>query len=287
MEELVCQFRLEHPAWGGRKLHTHLSAWLIRRGITVLHGRPFHPQTRPQGEAQRQGKEKRFHGSLVREVLAAVEVWRQVYNHRRPHEALAYEEPACRYVPSPRRFLTEPGPIVYEVGDQVGKGAGQGADQLPGTRSRAPMTSEPATATPLVLRTVVNASRERVYRAWTDPADLARWYTPGDDTWSARVVAIDARPGGRLVVEFGAPRGEQYVETAEYLDLDPPARLVFTTTLHTGGQLIEETHCTVELRDLGDRTEVIVTETGFTPEMREERREGWGQTLGHLVALFA
>jgi transposase InsO family protein len=142
--------------WGNDWAHpyTHLSAWLIRQGITVLHGRPRHPQT--------QGKEERFHGSLVREVLARVEVWqsfsevqdafdawRQVYNHRRPHEALAYEEPACRYVSSPRRFVAEPRPIVYEVGDQVRKVQDKGRISF---RGREFLVSRAFTGEPVALR---------------------------------------------------------------------------------------------------------------------------------------
>ncbi len=118
------------PPWGsagqraGSYSQTHLSAWLIRNGITVSHGRPYHPQT--------QGKEERFHRTLALELLshrpewqdaaelqAAFDGWRNVYNLRRPHEALGQEPPLSRYQPSPRSFSVVLPPIEYAAGDEV------------------------------------------------------------------------------------------------------------------------------------------------------------------------
>jgi len=112
--------------WGSDAVHQHtrLTAWLIRLGVTVLHGRPYHPQT--------QGKEERFHRTLGLEVLArrpswqsladvqrAFDAWRGVYNLRRPHEALDHATPASRYQPSSRPFPADLAPIEYAPGDQV------------------------------------------------------------------------------------------------------------------------------------------------------------------------
>ena len=114
--------------WGSEAAHPHtrLTAWLIRLGVTVLHGRPYHPQT--------QGKEERFHRTLGVEVLArrptwqslaevqhAFDTWRDVYNLRRPHEALGDAPPVSRYQPSPRPFPARLPPIEYAPGDQVRK----------------------------------------------------------------------------------------------------------------------------------------------------------------------
>jgi transposase InsO family protein len=109
---------------GGGHPHTHLTAWLIRLGVSVLHGRPYHPQT--------QGKEERFHRTLQLEVLAArprwhslgelqdaFDVWREVYNFRRPHEAVGDRPPATRYTPSERLLPAVLPPIAYAPGDVV------------------------------------------------------------------------------------------------------------------------------------------------------------------------
>ena len=114
--------------WGNEPQHPHtrLTAWLLRLGINVSHGRPYHPQT--------QGKEERFHRTLALEVLsrqpawqtlgdvqASFDPWRDSYNFERPHEALAYQPPASRFQPSMRRFPSVLPPIYYDRDDEVRK----------------------------------------------------------------------------------------------------------------------------------------------------------------------
>lgn len=109
---------------GGEKAHTHFSAWLIRLGISVSHGRPHHPQT--------QGKDERFHRTLKLELLSqrpvwhdlsemqrAFDSWRYEYNFERPHAALSFEVPVSRYTPSRRGFPDVLPPIEYDSELQV------------------------------------------------------------------------------------------------------------------------------------------------------------------------
>jgi transposase InsO family protein len=109
---------------GGQGLHTRFSAWLIRLGITVSHGRPQKPQT--------QGKDERFHRTLKLEVISRRPVWhdypevqlafdryRPEYNFERPHEALGYEVPASRYAPSPRAYPAKLPAIAYDTDFEV------------------------------------------------------------------------------------------------------------------------------------------------------------------------
>jgi transposase InsO family protein len=106
----------EHP-------HTHLTAWLMRLGIAISHGRAYHPQT--------QGKQERFHRTLGEDVLAgrtfsdhaevqrAFDAWRQVYNEQRPHQAIELAVPAEHYRPSPRLFPEILPPIEYPAQMQL------------------------------------------------------------------------------------------------------------------------------------------------------------------------
>jgi transposase InsO family protein len=99
------------PPWGtagAAARHTALTVWLLRLGVGVPHGRPYHPQT--------QGKDERFHRTLNAEVIQGItfadlkacqcrfDPWREMYNHERPHEALGLAVPASRYRPSARPF---------------------------------------------------------------------------------------------------------------------------------------------------------------------------------------
>ncbi len=103
--------------------HTVLTIWLLRLGVTVIHGRPYHPQT--------QGKAERFHRSLVAELLGhqpfadladcqrRFDAWRHVYNTERPHQALDLNVPLARYRPSSRTFPEDLPPIEYDSADIV------------------------------------------------------------------------------------------------------------------------------------------------------------------------
>ena len=114
-------------AWGFDRdaHHTALTAWLIRLGIAISHGRPFHPQT--------QGKNERFNRTLLAEVIKqhpmstldecqkVFDDWWQVYNYDRPHEALQLQVPLTRYLPSPRPFPAILPPVLYEPEDTIRK----------------------------------------------------------------------------------------------------------------------------------------------------------------------
>jgi transposase InsO family protein len=117
--------------WGaGGAGHTALSVWLLRLGISVYHGRAYHPQT--------QGKEERFHRTLKAEVIQrggwtdcpqvqrSFDDWRPVYNCQRPHEALGLETPAHRYRQSQRPYPQTLPTIQYDLGVEVRKVDGAG-----------------------------------------------------------------------------------------------------------------------------------------------------------------
>lgn len=109
--------------WGdsGGEPYTVLTVWLMRLGITISHGRPYHPQT--------QGKDERLHRTLKSELLQHVTLdsleqaqehfnaWRRQYNTERPHEALAMRVPMEYYQPSSRRFPEVLPPLEYSVGE--------------------------------------------------------------------------------------------------------------------------------------------------------------------------
>lgn len=109
--------------WQG--FHTGLTFWLVRLGIQVVHGRPYHPQT--------QGKDERLHRTLKDELLREqqffdlkdcqekFEAWRAMYNYERPHQALHMQTPATRYQPSLRLFTGHFPLIEYEPGDILRK----------------------------------------------------------------------------------------------------------------------------------------------------------------------
>lgn len=115
------------PPWGAGYQHafTALGLWLIRLGIRVVHGRPYHPQT--------QGKDERFHRTLKFEVLRhfnfttldhcqrEFDRFRDRYNLVRPHDALGLATPASRYRSSPAAFPESLPPVEYPPGLELRK----------------------------------------------------------------------------------------------------------------------------------------------------------------------
>jgi transposase InsO family protein len=122
---------------------TRLEVWLMRLDIRVLHGRPYHPQT--------QGKDERFHRTMDVEVLqgrrfrdrasvqSALDPWRGVYNHERPHEALGMATPGERYRPSRRSMPRVLPPVEYDSCDQTRRVDASGLFRFQSRRLRAGM----------------------------------------------------------------------------------------------------------------------------------------------------
>ena len=125
----------------------------------------------------------------------------------------------------------------------------------------------------ITITRVFAASRERVWRAWTEPAELARWW--GKRGWSTPVesVTLDVRPGGvfRLNSINDADGREMPLDTV-FREVLEPERLVFGAA-------------TVTLTDLGDgRTEMVFrTTTEMTAEMLRTATHGMASAFDRLT----
>jgi uncharacterized protein YndB with AHSA1/START domain len=119
-----------------------------------------------------------------------------------------------------------------------------------------------------------------VFAAWTTVDALARWYLPGDETWSSRILEHDLRVGGRKRLTFGPRGGPIYFEEARYEDIVEDARLCFTMTILRGSERITTSMVTAEF--LGDEreTELRVTEQLVLlndEDSAEAREAGWAR----------
>lgn len=105
--------------------HTSFTVWLMRLDVTVIHSRPYHPQTL--------GKDERFHRTLKTEVVSdcigktiiecqkLFDQWRICYNTERPHESLQMNVPSKCYRMSTRAFPETLPEIEYGPSDHVRK----------------------------------------------------------------------------------------------------------------------------------------------------------------------
>ena len=78
----------------------------------------------------------------------------------------------------------------------------------------------------LSVTRLIDAPRPLLWRAWTEPELLKRWFTPRP--WTTPVVELDVRAGGRSRIVMRGPNGEEHDNLGVYLEVDPGRRLVFT-----------------------------------------------------------
>lgn len=138
--------------------------------------------------------------------------------------------------------------------------------------------------TTLRLTRRLAAPRERVFRAWTSPQALQRWWGPaGFSTPSAE---IDLRPGGSFRIAMQPPAGPITYLFGTFREVRPPERLVYTWQSDAAGMSPGETLVTVDFLDWGEETEVVLTHELFpSTEVRDAHGFGWNGSLDRLADL--
>lgn len=130
----------------------------------------------------------------------------------------------------------------------------------------------------LRLVRVFDAPRERVFAAWTDPGQFMQWMCPRDCGLDR--CELDARPGGAWRVAGYNEKRERFASSGKYLEISRPERLVFTWAHHQTDDWFaprgHETTVRVELRALGQRTELTLIHGPFADgQSRARHEEGW------------
>lgn len=129
----------------------------------------------------------------------------------------------------------------------------------------------------ITITRIFDASRERVWREWTEPEPFADWFGGSESEVPLSSVAMDVRPGGSLrLTMFAGPERREIRWEGEYREVVEPERLVFTLSDQPGDEAAYEL-VTVVLADLGDgRTEMRFEQRGrMTPEQYERAGQGW------------
>lgn len=143
----------------------------------------------------------------------------------------------------------------------------------------------------VVVRRTLNAPRDKVFRAWTEPAMLHRWFTPAGYTLAG--AEVDLRVGGAYSLAMQPPDAPMYRHGGTYREIDPPSRLVFTWVIENqaceGSQDVTcETLVTIELSPRGDATELVLThELLPTEQARTGHAAAWNSCLDSLATVLA
>ncbi|WP_369175459.1 SRPBCC domain-containing protein [Streptomyces sp. R28] len=139
----------------------------------------------------------------------------------------------------------------------------------------------------LHLQRVLRAPRSLVFRALTEPEELAKWWGP--DGFATPSAESDLRPGGSYRIAMQPPEGDLFYLVGEFLEVEPPERLSYTFRWEDPDPEDRETMVTLSLRDIGGTaTELVFTQGDFATERRRAlHEEGWTQGLGKLEELVS
>jgi len=154
---------------------------------------------------------------------------------------------------------------------------------------------EPDPRLDLVLERIVAVPRELVWKAWTTPEHLKKWFTPAP--WTTVDCEIDLRPGGIFRTVMRAPDGQEHANVGCYLEVVENERLVWTDALGPGYRPSSQPNdcfdnfftaiITLEPHESGTRYTAIAIHGDEEGRRKHEERgfhEGWGAALDQLVA---
>ena len=144
---------------------------------------------------------------------------------------------------------------------------------------------KPKPETTLHLTRTFAAPREKVFRAWTEPEELKKWWGP--EGYSTPTAEVDLRAGGTYRLGMmKLPKGDVFYLVGTYREVRPPEKLVYTWRWESQADL-GETLVTVEFRDRGNATEVILTHELFpTEKARQDHDKGWNSCLDRLAKVL-
>ena len=150
----------------------------------------------------------------------------------------------------------------------------------------------PSSDRELVLTRLIDAPREAVFRAWTDPELLKQWFAPRP--YTTPVAELDVRPGGASLVVMRSPEGREMPNRGVYLEVVENERLVFTDAYTQAWEPSQKPFMTVVLtfEDEGGKTRYTARVRHWTAADREAHEamgfhEGWGRCADQLAALVA
>ena len=143
----------------------------------------------------------------------------------------------------------------------------------------APNTQERA----LIVTRVLNAPREMVFKAWTDPKQLMQWWGPAHHP--AVQIDMDVRTGGKWRNCLrSAETGVELWHHGVFREVVPPSLLVFTFVWEEEGERGVENLVTITLEDLGGKTKLTLHQTPFQSDAeRDGHGEGWTSTFERLA----
>jgi len=152
----------------------------------------------------------------------------------------------------------------------------------------------------IVIERVFDAPLEKVWKAWTDPEEIKKWWGPKDFT--APSIKNDVRVGGKAIYCMRGPKGSEWDKDMYsggiYKEIVPLKKIVVTDSfMDKDGNVVpgtvygmsanfpEELLVTVTFEELeGGKTKLTLHHEGFPSEGDMGAKEGWNESLDKLAA---
>ena len=132
----------------------------------------------------------------------------------------------------------------------------------------------------LVIKRVYDAPIDLVWSAWADPDQAKQWWGPRG--FSAPVVELDERPGGKWRALMIAPDGTELWQHGIYRELVPKKKIVYTFVWDREPD--HEMLVSIDFAAKGKKTEITFQQTGFKSDgEREGHKGGWGESFDRLA----
>ena len=151
-------------------------------------------------------------------------------------------------------------------------------------------TLERPAAHELTLDRHLDAPRAALWRCWTEPALIERWFTPAP--WTTHDVAMDLRAGGAFSMTMKGPEGESHPNAGVLLEVVPGERLVFTDAYTRAWEASAKPFFTgvITFEDEGAGTRYLAQARHWTAEDCAQHEAmgfhaGWGKAADQLEAL--
>lgn len=148
----------------------------------------------------------------------------------------------------------------------------------------------------VVLTRVFDAPRELVWKAWTEPDRLSRWWGPKGFT--SPVNKVDLRVGGEILNLMRSPEGEDFWSKGTYQEIVPPERLVVTDSFSDEeGNVVPATYygmgedwplealITITFEEFQGKTRMTLRYSGVSDvhsKEVEDMKQGWNESFDKL-----
>jgi uncharacterized protein YndB with AHSA1/START domain len=140
----------------------------------------------------------------------------------------------------------------------------------------------------VLITRIFEAPREQLFKAWTDPDEVAAWYGPEHMDAPRDRIHIDLRVGGRwelTMVQRGGDR--EFSIGYDILELVEPELIVLRSDPMPEVGMHEPTVVRVEFHDHGNKTRMTLSDGPLPPESRGHAEAGWSAAFDKLAALVA